>query len=217
MSPDTIDTASSESSVLLTATDLSCIRGDRLLFSGLNLQVMTGQVLELRGDNGSGKTSLLRILASLAQPEEGSLLWKGFDLNQQRAEYLQDMIYIAHKEGVKLALSALENLRFYQAMLVQGNDVSLEDTLRFVGLEDFRDMPASSLSSGQRRRLALARLKISTAKLWLLDEPLTSLDESNKKMVKKLIIDHINSQGSVVLTSHDEIDWAQNPVETIRL
>ena len=157
--------------VHLQIQDLSCIRDDRLLFEHLNLTLDAGQMLLVEGRNGSGKTSLLRILTGLKLADAGDILWQGESINQLGADYYESVNYVGHHDGVKRELTCLENLRLVQAM-GRPADIDLDDALERINLYRYGDTAVGNLSAGQKRRLALARLLVTEASLWILDETL---------------------------------------------
>ena len=190
---------------MLAATDLACFRGDRLLFRDLNLDVNAGQALQVRGPNGCGKTTLLRILCGLTAPEDGTIRWRGRELRSHDPDFLRDLRYIGHSDGVKLALSPRENLRIAMALDTGTDETALETALARLDLADFMDVLCRTLSAGQRRRVALARLTLGGARLWLLDEPFTAIDSAGTDTVHALIEAHLDGGGCAVLTSHQPV------------
>jgi heme exporter protein A len=196
---------------MLEGTDLACIRGDRLLFSGLDLRLAAGECLLVEGENGSGKTSLLRLLAGLARPSAGGVLWRGRGLPAWGGAYGAEMAYLGHKGGVKRELSALDNLRF-QAILGGRTDApDLLKALARVGLAGFEDEPVGHLSAGQERRVAYARLLVRRPPLWILDEPLTALDRAGCALITGLLAEHLRGGGVAVLTSHQPLHHGDGP------
>ncbi len=191
---------------LLAATGLACFRGDRLLFRDLSLRVDAGQALQVRGPNGCGKTTLLRILCGLTLPEDGTIRWRGRVLGSHDPDYLRELRYIGHSDGVKLALSPRENLAIAMALDSGADEAALEAALARLDLADFMDVPCRTLSAGQRRRVGLARLTLGGARLWMLDEPFTALDTSGIDAVRALIEAHLDGGGCAVLTSHQAIN-----------
>ena len=162
---------------MLEVSNLACSRGDHRLFSGLNLELHPGQIMQIQGANGSGKTSLLRTLCGFIQPDEGKIAWEGSDVRDLGEDYFAEMMYLGHLNAIKDELSALENLRISAGL----SGLSLNETdaiaaLRRMGLKGRERLPAKVLSQGQQRRVALARLLVIKARLWILDEPLTALD-----------------------------------------
>jgi heme exporter protein A len=190
----------------LEIDDLECIRGDRTLFSGLSFRVVAGQVLQIEGANGSGKTSLLRIVCGLSLPSQGEVRWRGTDIQRVRSEFFSDLVYVGHVPAVKEELTPLENLRMVQALGRARDDISLDDALERVGLFGFEDVPARKLSAGQRRRVALARLLVREASLWVLDEPFTALDRKGRAKVEAMLAEHTQSGGMAVISTHHVID-----------
>lgn len=191
---------------LLAAVDLACVRGDSLLFQGLSFALVPGTVLKVEGPNGAGKTSLLRILAGLLRPEAGSVLWHGRDIAACAGDYAADRRYIGHQNGLGLALTARENLRVAAALQgIDGGAISFDAVLEAVGLPQAGDIPAVRLSSGQRRRLALARLLMGQAGVWILDEPLNALDRNGQALVSRLLTDHLMGDGVAVISTHQAL------------
>ncbi|NOS87972.1 MAG: cytochrome c biogenesis heme-transporting ATPase CcmA [Methylococcaceae bacterium] len=200
---------------LFEARQLACIRDDRVLFSGLDFQVQGGQVLLIEGPNGSGKTSLLRILTGLRNPDEGELVWCGTTVVELAALFYQDVAYVGHMNGMKDDLSVTENLKFTQALAIAA--LSIDEGLRKVGLDGYQDTPIRYLSAGQRRRLALARLLCTQKRLWILDEPFTSLDKASIKMFESYIEDHVAAGGITIMTSHHDTGLPAHIVQKIEL
>ncbi|MEQ1528573.1 MAG: cytochrome c biogenesis heme-transporting ATPase CcmA [Methylococcales bacterium] len=202
-------------SVCLEASQLSCVRDDRVLFAELDFKVHGGQVLLIEGPNGSGKTSLLRILTGLRRPEQGELFWGGVMVDELASVYYQDVAYVGHMNGMKDDLSVAENLRYAQALAIA--QLSIDEGLQKVGLQGYQDTPIRYLSAGQRRRLALARLLCTRKKLWILDEPFTSLDKASIKMFEGYIQDHVGQGGLVVMTSHHDTNLPDAILQKIYL
>ena len=187
--------------------DLACRRGGRLVFGALGFAVQSGEVLMLRGANGSGKTTLLRLMAGLIRPTSGALAWNGeavseLDLHAARLRF------VGHLDAVKPALTVAENLAFWRHLWGGPSDQSLEQTAAALDLERLATFPARLLSAGQRHRLALARLAVAPAPLWLLDEPGNALDERSLAALTRLIAAHRARGGMVVLASHGDIGFA---------
>ena len=198
----------------LVVTGLSCSRDERLLFTGLSFSVRPGQVLLLEGSNGSGKTSLLRILCGLRDADAGQCQWDGQAIPAD--SYMADMAYIGHSDGSKKELTVLENLRFALALHAPGA-YAIEQALQTVQLAGFDDNPVQTLSAGQKRRLSLARLLITRNRLWILDEPFTSLDKQGIKLIESLIIAHTQRGGMVILTSHQDLSLSHLDLQRIHL
>jgi heme exporter protein A len=203
---------------MLEAIHLGCIRGDRRLFRDLNFKLAPGSLLELRGRNGGGKTSLLRILCGLATPAEGEVRWNGANIRRLREEYFASIAYVAHLNGVKDELTAVENLLV--AERVCGNDLSdmqAAEVLERVGLANQKHLPTRSLSAGQRRRLALARLLASNAILWILDEILTSLDDAGVNLTRGLITHHVNDGGMAIIATHQDLNLSLPQIQVMNI
>ena len=194
------------------------MRGDRRLFSGLDLSVSPGTYVQLTGPNGSGKTSLLRILCGLLAPAEGEITWDGADIRSLSEEYVAQVTYLGHRHGIKDELSAVENLRISNA--VNGVSVSkerAEEVLGQVGLAGRESLPARLLSEGQRRRAGLARLLVCNTRLWLLDEVLTSLDKGAVSLVRSLIENHVADGGIAIVATHQELELSTGRTERLEL
>ena len=199
---------------LLQGADLSCIRDDRVLFEGLSFELVSGQVLLLEGQNGSGKTSLLRILCGFREADAGQVLWCGDAIND--SQYYADMAYIGHLDGVKKELTVLENLKVSLALGSPGQ-YSIQQALAKVQLADYDDVLVQALSAGQKRRLSLARLLITHNTVWILDEPFTSLDKQGIALIESLMSEHCADGGMIVLTSHHDIELHGVDVQRILL
>jgi heme exporter protein A len=191
---------------MLTATGLSCVRGDRRLFAGLDLAVGPGEWLHVQGENGAGKTSLLRILASLSPPAEGEICWQGEPIRALGEDYRRALLFLGHHGAVKEELTPLENLTL-SAQLdgAQLDEVTALQALARFGLRGREDLAVRFLSAGQKRRVLLARLAVRKAALWILDEPFTALDVKAVDMLSGLIEEHITGGGMAILTSHQSM------------
>jgi len=188
---------------LLQSENLECTRDDRLLFSGLCFELSAGQVLQIEGPNGSGKTSLLRILCGLRRPDQGCVKWCGDDIVGSREDYYANMAYIGHLPCVKADLSTEENIRALLDTRTQSaSSAGIGRVLATVGLAGFEDVPAKALSSGQRRRVLLAYLLLTQSRLWILDEPLTALDVQGVGLMETMILQHREQGGGVIFTTH---------------
>lgn len=194
---------------MLEAIGLECVRGDRRLFRDLNFSLEPGRLLQVLGPNGCGKTSLLRMLCGLMAPVHGEIRWDGASIRSLAEDYLGTLTYIGHLNGVKDELTALENLRISSALGgTHVDQAAAVGALEKMGLGGREMLPAKVLSQGQRRRVALARLLLTEAKLWLLDEPLTALDKAAVAFVESLLAAHLEKGGLVVLTTHQELQQA---------
>jgi heme exporter protein A len=202
--------------VLIGATGLTCIREERILFESLDLEVNAGDIVQIEGPNGVGKTSLLRILAGLSVPYDGEVNFQGRSITSTQDSFHQNLLYLGHLAGVKGEMSAQENLEFSLAM--HGlNAASAEETLQEVNLLGFEDALASHLSAGQHRRIALAKLWQSNAPIWILDEPFTAIDKLGVKKLERLFIDHAERGGCVILTTHQDLAIPENLLKKIIL
>lgn len=201
---------------LLETRELCCVRDDRVLFKGLNIQLGEGQILLVEGKNGSGKTSLLRILTGLALPESGEVLWCGRPIADVGAEYYEQVNYVGHHDGIKRDLTCLENLRLVQAM-GKPIDIDLDEALRKVNLYRFGENFVATLSAGQKRRLAMARMVVTEARVWIMDEPFTSLDKASMAMFQDMFEEHLRGGGVIVMTSHHDIDMPDSDVVRLNL
>lgn len=184
-------------------------RGDRILFSSLSFTLARGQLLHITGPNGSGKTTLLRILCGLLTPLEGVVRWHGHDIRSSASTHRRECTYIGHRDGLKAELTALENLQFNARMSGCRDTAVIEDTLRLLGLWEYQDLLVGHLSAGQRRRLALGRLLVKRAGLWILDEPFTAIDIDGRDIIEAQLITHLERDGMVVLTSHQALSHPQ--------
>lgn len=199
---------------VLEGINLSCIRDDRVLFENLNFRLPAGQALLLEGKNGSGKTSLLRILCGFREADTGQIHWYGEVIDD--SPYYADMAYVGHLDGVKKELTVLENLKVSLALAKPGA-YSIQHALAKVQLSAYDDALVQTLSAGQKRRLSLARLLITHNILWILDEPFTSLDKQGIVLIEALMTEHCASGGMIVLTSHHDIALPDVSVQRIHL
>ena len=190
----------------LELSHLACQRGEKLLFEGLSATFQSGQLVQLEGYNGIGKTSLLRMLTTLSRPLQGDILWNGEDIFKSSEAYLTQLLYLGHTSGVKSELTPYQNLRFYQQIsnTKQGDEI-IWQALYNVGLGGYEESAVYRLSAGQQKRVALARLWLSQAALWILDEPFTALDKQGRAELTALFEQHCAQGGIVILTSHQTV------------
>ncbi|WP_246590102.1 cytochrome c biogenesis heme-transporting ATPase CcmA [Marinobacterium ramblicola] len=190
---------------MLQVENLFCERDDRVLFDGLGFSVDAGEIVQIEGANGSGKTTLLRILSGLSRNYEGEIYWRGEPIERVRDQFRRELLYFGHQPGVKALLTPEENLRWYCALHPALDASRVSEALEQVGLRGFEDVPCHSLSAGQHRRVSLARLYLSDAPLWILDEPFTAIDKRGVAAKEALIGRHIARGGSVILTTHQDL------------
>lgn len=204
---------------MLEVSDLTAIRDEKELFHSIAFSVSPGDLVQVEGRNGSGKTTMLRIITGLGDCETGQVLWKGVDTKKDRDAFHTDLLFIGHQTGVKKELTAFENLTFYQTMNgsqgVSQDDIWL--ALAKVGLAGKEDIPAGKLSAGQQRRVALARLWLSKHPLWILDEPLTAIDKQGIKVIEALFLEHTTQGGMILFTTHQDMFTDVATLKKIRL
>lgn len=203
---------------MLEVSNLACTRGDHRLFSDLNFTLDPGQIMQVQGVNGSGKTSLLRTLCGFSAPDEGSIVWRGESIHTLEEDYFAELLYLGHLNAIKDEFSALENLRVsagFSGVVLDEQEAVV--ALRRLGLRGREMLPTKVLSQGQRRRVALARLLVSDAKLWILDEPLTALDVGAVALIQELIAEHLAGQGMVIFTTHQPLQVAGIEMRSLML
>ncbi len=189
---------------MLSVHGLTCVRGTRPLFSGVDFTIGPGDWAHVRGANGAGKTSLLRLLAGLSPPDAGEIRWNGEPIGS--ADFRRELMYLGHRAAVKEDLTALENVQFAAEMdgVKIGEEQAQQALVRF-GLAGREELPVRFLSAGQKRRVLLARTVTRPATLWILDEPFTALDVKAVDFISHLVADHVKAGGMAVLTSHQAI------------
>ena len=203
---------------MLEVSNLACSRGDHRLFSGLSFVLHPGQIMQVQGANGSGKTSLLRTLCGFLMPDEGTITWRGENTRDLDEDYHAEMLYLGHLNAIKDELSALENLRISAGLSgIELDEKEAIAALRHMGLRGRERLPTKVLSQGQRRRVALARLLVSDARLWILDEPLTALDVGAVAQIQELIAEHLAQQGMVIFTTHQPLQVAEMEMRSLFL
>lgn len=199
---------------MLEARELLCERDERTLFGGLSFTLNAGEWVQITGSNGAGKTTLLRLLTGLSRPDAGDVLWQGQPLHQVRDSYHQNLLWIGHQPGIKTRLTALENLHFYHR---DGDTAQCLEALAQAGLAGFEDIPVNQLSAGQQRRVALARLWLTRATLWILDEPFTAIDVNGVDRLTQRMAQHTELGGIVILTTHQPLNVAESKIRRISL
>lgn len=185
-------------------------RGDRHVLQGVSLSVNPGELLHVWGPNGTGKTTLLRVVCGLLRPEQGEVTWLGQPIDRVRAEFQSSMTFAAHETALKSELTALENLRYIVGLKRMVSDAELLDYLAQTGVSGCADLPAKVLSAGQRRRVAMARVLAVKARLWLLDEPYTNLDDNGTELIANLLENHVKNSGFAVIVAHHDLNLAIN-------
>jgi len=191
--------------VKLSAHDLTLIRGESCLFKDLSFTLNSGELLVLEGQNGSGKTSLIRAILGMLNFESGEIFWNDISIKKQRQEFHRSIIWLSHRTGLKKDLTLLENLSFECSLRSKFED-ELSKILKKLNIFDLKDLPIRSMSAGQQRRVALARLLLFDAPIWLLDEPFTNLDDEGQTIVLDLINSHLSSGGICVIAAHQEFN-----------
>ena len=190
--------------VKLSATDLTLIRGERCLFTGLEFALDEGQLLLLEGQNGSGKTSLLRAMVGMLELETGQIFWNGESIWRARQAYYQSVVWMGHRVGLKADLTLVENLQFESALRPTA-ETDFDAVLERLGIDRLKKLAIRSLSAGQQRRVALARMLLSDAPLWLMDEPFTNLDREGRQLVTEIVAQHLASGGMCVMAAHQDV------------
>lgn len=190
---------------LLEAREINCWRGERHILRDVSFSVRSGEFLKLTGPNGVGKTTLIRIVCGLLPPENGTVQWRGKVVRSTNDDFHLEMAYLGHLNSLKADLTARENLRFLAGLRQSLTDADIDAALDRVGILSRGDLAARSLSAGQKRRLALARLLLAGASLWILDEPVTNLDTAGIRLVEELITEHVAQGGLALSAAHQRL------------
>jgi heme exporter protein A len=189
----------------LSANDLTLIRGESCLFQGLGFALNPGELLLLEGQNGSGKTSLMRAIAGMLSLESGEILWNDIPVNEQRQAFHGALVWLAHRTGLKGDLTLIENLQFEASLRPQAS-VDFAAVCSRLGIARLKSLPLRSLSAGQQRRVALGRMMLADVPLWLMDEPFTNLDREGRALVMQLTEEHLANGGMCVMAAHQDIE-----------
>ena len=193
----------------LSASDLTLFRGERCLFEGLGFALNPGELLLLEGRNGCGKTSLMRAIAGLLDLERGEIAWNGNNVRTHRQAFYASIVWMAHRVGFKADLTLVENLRF-EAHLRAQSDRDFDEVLERLDIGRLKRLPLRSLSAGQQRRVALARMLLANVPLWLMDEPFTNLDREGRALVMKLVTEHLEGNGMCIMAAHQDVEIGGN-------
>lgn len=193
---------------MIKISDLSCERDDRILFQGLNYQFPEGKIIQLEGKNGSGKTTLLRILSGLYGAFTGEVSWNDLPLDSVKIEFNQQLLFIGHKSAVKLNLTPIENLKFIIGIQQSYTENNLYEALDKVGLYGYEQVLCRNLSAGQQRRVALARLYLSKASVWILDEIFTAIDKQGVAQLEQFLYRKSQEGVTIILTTHHQLSLA---------
>ena len=201
---------------MLEVQGLTCFRQDRCLFADLDFNLNAGDICQIEGPNGAGKSTLLRALLGLFRPDEGQILWQKQPVAKQQELFFQDVLYLGHKFAISADLTPLQNLESW-SQLHSTKQQDFEFALQQVGLAELQDIPCHSLSAGQHRRVALARLWLSAAKLWVLDEPFTAIDKAGVKMLQQKFQQHMEHGGIILITTHQDLSLQFETLKTVSL
>ncbi|MFK7891736.1 MAG: cytochrome c biogenesis heme-transporting ATPase CcmA [Granulosicoccus sp.] len=217
MKSTSIHPASATGECLLDVRDLTIWRGENLLIEELSFSIKSGTVVQIQGTNGTGKTTVLRALIGLAAYDEGQIYWRGKPARKVREDMHSALLYLGHKSGISAGLTPMENLLALCPELAANAREEILDVLEELAIDDRIDLPSAALSAGQQRRVSLARMRLQQADLWVLDEPLTSLDVNGYQWVRREIQAHAGAGGAVVFTTHQPLSFDSVPLETVLL
>ena len=197
--------------------NLECIRQNNMLFRGLNFSIKDGDLLQINGANGSGKSSLLQICSGLIEPTAGEILWENKNINKYRYEFQSNILYLGHSNAIKAALTVEENMRIIHSLTGEKANIDYSEILNTMGMTGMNEILVSRLSAGQKRRVGLTRLHMAKSKLWFLDEPFNALDKKGKKIIENIVINHCNDGGIVLFTTHQKMEINNYPLQNIHL
>ncbi len=202
----------------LSCTNIACQRGDNLLFHSLNMQIAEGECVWVDGHNGCGKTTLLKTLATLRQPDAGIIKWQQQPIQEQLEHYRSALFWMGHLEALKYDLSLLENVKFSLALRGQSeNRDKIQEACEMLSLSELENVPVRMLSQGQKKKVLWLNLMLSKSQLWLLDEPFVGLDRHTVALLRQYIEDHVRQSGMVVLTTHQTILWEDIQLRVLNL
>jgi heme exporter protein A len=200
----------------LDVDQVHVFRGDRHVLRGVSLRLDAGELVHVRGPNGTGKTTLLRVASGLLRPEQGKVTWDGRAIMDTRSEYQRELAFASHEPALKSDLTGVENLRFTVGLKRRVTDAELRAALERAGVAACADLPARVLSAGQRRRVTMARVVAMRASLWLLDEPFTNLDAAGGQLLTQIIDEHLTAGGSALVVAHSALTLTR-PVRQLDL
>lgn len=213
-------TPDSTADPLLTIRDLSIERGERLILDGFDFQISSGEIVLIAGPNGAGKTSLMRTIVGLLEPAESCFKWKGIQVSNAN-RFSDEILYLGHKPAVRHQLTPLENLQWFAQLHSQQvkthSDSDLMEALAILGLAGYENDLCSTLSAGQKRRVGLARMALSNAPLWVLDEPFTAVDIDGVRTLLNWVEDYASSGGAILYTTHQKVEFRKRHPRTIDL
>jgi heme exporter protein A len=198
----------------LSAGGLTLFRGERLLFKGLSFALNPGELLLLEGQNGSGKTSLMRAIAGLIEFEDGDVMWDGKPVRSNRPAFYGSLVWMQHRVGFKADLTLVENLRFESHLRAQ-SDQDFDEVLDRLSISRLKRLPMRALSAGQQRRVALARMLLSKVPLWLMDEPFTNLDRQGRQLVMDVTTEHLDRGGMCIMAAHQDVEIGGNVTKIV--
>ncbi len=201
---------------MLNVANLYCERDERVLFENLDFNVDAGEVWQIQGSNGSGKTTLLRILCGLNDEFSGEILWRGTEQRKARQDFNREVFYLGHTSAINKTLTPKENLSWFCASRGLTNTDQIKTVLNSFNLFGYEDMPCYLMSAGQQRRVSLARMLLSKAKFWVLDEPFTALDKQGVRELEVILSVHAKAGGSIILTTHHNLQ-IDHPLQLIDL
>ena len=204
--------------ITLKFNQISVERGDRHLFTRLSGSVSTGELMRVAGSNGCGKTTLLRSLCGLYTPDSGEIQWDGCPIDSHYDRYCRQLLYLGHLNCIKANLSPIENLKISTSLNGERfSNSEITEALSTMGLSGFEYLPSYMLSQGQKRRVALTRLLLNTAKLWVLDEPFVALDTQAVDHLQGIVSDHLKRGGLAIITTHQETTLTRSATQTVNL